>query len=142
MSDGDKMVTDPTTGGMKGSKAERYDLIPAGPLRELALHYGRNSVEHGGKYPARNWEKGYRWSLSFASMMRHAWAMWRGEWLDPESPDGRTPHLVAVAWHAFAMLEWRETHPELDDRPYVPGPLEAAPTTRPAPAKLATTGAL
>lgn len=120
-----KMVADPTTGGMKGSKAERYDLVPAEPLRLLALHYGLNSEEHGGKYPARNWEKGYRWSLSFAAMMRHAWAFWRGEWFDRESPGGRTPHVIAVAWHAFALMEWGRTHPELDDRPGGPWYREA-----------------
>ena len=109
------MVTDAETGAKKGAKAERYDLIPPNPLRELALHYGLNSEEHGGKYPSRNWEKGYSWRLSFAAMLRHAFAIARGEWLDPDSPDGKRPHAAAIAWHAFALMEYRNTHPEKND---------------------------
>lgn len=62
----------------------------------------------------RNWERGYSWSLSFGAMMRHAWAFWRGEDIDEETG---SPHLVAVAWHAFAMLEFFERHKQFDDRP-------------------------
>lgn len=103
-------VRNKTTGGEKGSKLARYDLIPAGPLRMLAEHYGRGAT----KYEDRNWERGYDWSLSFAAMQRHAWEFWAGEDIDSESG---SPHLAAVAWHAFAMLEWMQTHPELDNRP-------------------------
>ena len=80
------------------------------PLYELASHYGRGAR----KYAARNWEKGYEWSKSFAAMQRHAWLFWQGEDNDPETGSS---HLTAVAWHAFALLEWTMTHPELDDRP-------------------------
>ena len=62
---------------------------------------------------ARNWELGYDWGKSFAAMQRHAWLFWNGEDIDPETG---SHHLTAVAWHAFAMLEWFRTHPELDDR--------------------------
>jgi hypothetical protein len=103
------------TGGAKGAKPERFDLIPPEPLRLLALHYGLNSEEHGGKYPSRNWEKGYRWRLSYASLLRHANAIARGEWLDPESPGGQMPHTIAVAWHSFTLTEFFKTHPELND---------------------------
>lgn len=109
MTDEVRVVND-TTGGEKGSKLERFDLIPTGPLTALARHYGLGSR----KYEDRNWERGYDWSLSFAAMQRHAWAFWGGEDLDPETGDS---HLAAVAWHAFALMEWATTHPELDDRP-------------------------
>lgn len=116
MSGQEERTTNATTGGQKGTKIERYDLIPAEPLRLLAELYG-----HGAKkYAERNWERGYNWSLSFAALQRHAWAFWSGEELIPEDPDDPTagmPHLAAVAWHAFAMLEWCNTHIELDDRP-------------------------
>lgn len=106
--------TDPTTGAEKGAKLARFDLIPPRCLWALAEHYGRNCKEHGGKYDARNWEKGYGWSFSFAAMMRHAWAFWRGEDIDPETG---SPHMAAVAWHAFTLMEFGRTHPEKDDRP-------------------------
>lgn len=96
--------------GMKhdGDKL-RFDLIPPTPLEKLAEVYtiGAN------KYQDRNWEKGLRWGRIFAAMMRHAWAWWRGETHDPV--DGQH-HLASVAWCAFALMEYEETHPEFDDR--------------------------
>lgn len=103
-------VVNATTGAEKGSKLARFDLLPAGPLTALAEHYGRGAE----KYDARNWERGYDWSLSYAAMMRHAWAFWGGEDIDEETG---SPHIVAVAWHALAMAEFMQTHPEMDDRP-------------------------
>src|SRR5512146_2965093 len=85
-------VVDPNTGGEKGSKLARFDLLPVLPLTELAEHFGRGAK----KYADRNWERGYKWSLSFAALMRHAWAFWGGEDIDPETG---TPHIIAVAWH-------------------------------------------
>lgn len=103
-------VVNAETGGEKGQKLARFDLIPARPLELLAEHFGRGAR----KYEDRNWERGYKWSLSFGAMMRHAWAWWRGEDIDPETG---SPHLVAVAWHALALQEFADKHPRLDDRP-------------------------
>lgn len=102
--------TTSSTGGQKGVKLARYDLIPAEPLRVLAEHYGRGAE----KYDARQWEKGYEFSKSFGALQRHAWAFWNGEDIDAETG---SPHLAAVAWHALAMMEFARTHPEHDDRP-------------------------
>ena len=99
-----------STGGEKGVKLERYDLIPEYPLRTLATLYGRGAE----KYDARNWERGYEWSKSYAAMQRHAHAFWDGEDIDAEMD---LPHLAAVAWHAFALLEFAKRHPKFDDRP-------------------------
>jgi len=99
------------SGAEKGTKLARYDLIPAEALEELAKHYGRGAV----KYAPHNWAKGYEWSKSFAAMMRHAWAFWRGEDIDAETG---SPHLAAVAWHALTLLQFRLTHPKYDDRPH------------------------
>lgn len=103
-------VEDPTTGGKKGTKQARFDLLPVGPLWEIAELYGKGAE----KYDERNWEKGYDWSLSFAAMMRHALLFWNGE--DYDSETGKH-HLASVAWHCFALMEWGTTHPELDNRP-------------------------
>lgn len=97
------------TGGEKGMKLARYDLIPSRPLGQVAEHYGRGAA----KYADHQWRKGYEWSKSFAAMMRHAWAFWRGEDIDPETG---SPHMAAVAWHALALLEFSEKYPEFDDR--------------------------
>lgn len=105
----EERIVDPTTGGEKGRKLARFDLIPTGPLTALAEHYGRGAR----KYADRNWERGYQWSLTYAAMMRHAVAFWGGEDLDPETG---SPHIIAVAWHAFALAEFMRTHTEKDDR--------------------------
>lgn len=134
--------TTSSTGGQKGVKMERHDLIPAGPMRELAILYGRGAR----KYADHQWRVGYEWSKSIAALKRHMTAFEAGEDYDICPPDGRgcsfvdhdgnpfTPeiigetcynhtgshHLTAVAWHSFVLLEFKDTHPEFDDR-YIPG---------------------
>jgi hypothetical protein len=101
----EERVVDPATGGAKGQKIERYDLIPAEPLRQLALVYGAGAK----KYDDDNWRKGYNWRLSLGAMMRHAWSWVRGEKYDPECSElaGQpVSHLAQVAWHAFTLLEF------------------------------------
>lgn len=98
-----------STGGEKGTKIEKFDLIPTGPLTELASHYGVGSK----KYADHNWRRGYEWSKSYAALSRHLTAFWGGEDIDPETG---SKHIIAVAWHAFALAEFMEVFPEFDDR--------------------------
>lgn len=105
-------VVNEATGGAKGSKDERYDLLPFTALDEVARLYAAGAK----KYDSHNWRKGYAWSLSFASMIRHAKAFWEGEDIDPETG---THHCAAVAFHALALITFSAEHPELDDRPHV-----------------------
>lgn len=98
------------TGASKEVKVERYDLIPVGPLRLVAKHYGLGAR----KYADRNWEKGYDWSLSYAALQRHATQFWGGEDVDEELG---SPHLAAVIFHAMALLEFAQTRPDYDNRP-------------------------
>lgn len=107
---GDEIRTVSSTGGEKGVKLARFDLIPALPLRQVAEHYGKGAE----KYEARNWERGYEWSKSFGALMRHAWQFWDGEDIDEETG---SHHATAVVFHALALLEFTSTHPEFDDRP-------------------------
>jgi len=104
------LIVDATTGGAKGQKLARFDLIPPRPLKALAEHYGKGAA----KYEDRNWERGYKWSLSYAALHRHLNAWWSGEDNDPELGSS---HLDAVIFHAMALREFTATHPELDDRP-------------------------
>jgi hypothetical protein len=62
---------------------------------------------------ARNWEKGMRWGRVFGALMRHAWAWWRGEKLDPENGQH---HLASVAWCALALLAYDLRGVGEDDR--------------------------
>lgn len=103
------IAIDPETGGMKGRKLERYDLIAVWPLRMLARVY-----EHGThKYADRNWEVGYPWSWSYAACQRHLNAFWGGEWLDSDSG---LPHLAHAAWHCITMMTFLRRGIGTDDR--------------------------
>jgi hypothetical protein len=108
-------VTSPT-GGQKGSKLARHDLIPTLPLDLLAKVYGMGAA----KYDDNNWRLGYKWSLNYAAMQRHLLAFWSGQDLDPES---QLPHLAHAMWHAAALLEFSQSdnpvYKQFDDR-YVP----------------------
>lgn len=95
-------VVDPETGGAKGSKLARFDMIPPDVLWELAEHYGVGER----KYPSDpdtgqpNWQKGYDWRLSVAALQRHMSQFLQGEDFDEETGSS---HLVAVMWHAAAL---------------------------------------
>ena len=66
------------------------------------------------KYAERNWEKGMNWSRPFSAMMRHMWAWWKGERVDPETG---MSHL----WHACAcimfLIAYEARATGKDDRP-------------------------
>lgn len=98
-----------STGAKKNVKLARYDLIPANALRKVAEHYGIGAK----KYADHNWRAGYEWSKSFQALQRHAWLFWSGADNDPETG---SPHMAAVVFHALALLEYPDTHPEFDDR--------------------------
>lgn len=113
-------ITVSSTGGQKAGNLERYDLIPPEPLRQLAEHCGRGAL----KYEDHNWAKGYEWGKSFAALNRHLWQFWAGEDIDEETGSN---HMVAVAWHAFALLQFMQDHPDFDTRPTAPR--DTRPTT-------------
>lgn len=108
----EKRITNDLTGGQKGGKPERFDLLPWPELAEVARLYGQGAK----KYDERNWEKGYELSLSFAALMRHLTLWWTSEDYDEETGCN---HLASVIFHALAMMRFTNgTYPaELDNRP-------------------------
>ena len=108
-SKGGEVRTTSATGGEKGTKPERYDLIPVGALAKVAALYGRGAA----KYAAHNWRRGYEWSKSYAALQRHATQFWNGEDNDPEMD---LPHMASVAFHALALLTFMEEQRDFDDR--------------------------
>lgn len=132
--------TTSSTGGQKGVKPERFDLIPTGPLTELSRLYAVGAR----KYAEHNWRKGYEWSNSYASIQRHSNLFWGGEDYDichdneegcitvhPETGEstifmtlnGRgcynhtaQHHMTCVAFHSLVLLEFKDTHRDFDDR--------------------------
>lgn len=102
-------IVNATTGGAKGSKDARFDLLPWEALAEIAKIYGFGAK----KYDEHNWRKGYDWGLSYAALQRHLAAFWSGEDLDPESG---LPHMAHAGWHCLTLLTFAVEHPELDNR--------------------------
>lgn len=95
---------------MSDPNKARFDLIPPGPLYDVAEAFKVGADNHG----ERNWEDGsIPISRFFAAAMRHAWAWWRGEDLDPESGLPHEAH-VATNWLIIAELRRRRLS---DDRP-------------------------
>lgn len=101
--------TTSSTGGQKGVKSARFDLIPTGALTKLAEHYGVGAL----KYDDNQWRKSYEWSKSYAALQRHAVAFWGGEDFDEETG---SEHMAAVAWHAFTLMTFFDEDKQFDDR--------------------------
>lgn len=102
-------LTDPKTGGQKGQKPAQFSYIPFDALAEVSKVY-----QYGAKkYTRDNWKRGYNWSLNFDAMMRHMWAFWEGEDLDPES---QCSHVGHAAWHCLTLLWFIKNYKEGDDR--------------------------
>jgi hypothetical protein len=98
-----------STGGEKGVKPQRYDLIPIEPLNKLAELYGAGAA----KYSSHNWRRGYEWSNSYAAAQRHMTQFWNGEDIDPEMG---TPHVINAVFHMFALAQFMQDFPNFDDR--------------------------
>lgn len=106
---GETRITDPKTGGQKGQKPAQLSYIPFDSLVEISKVY-----QYGAKKYARdNWKKGYQWSLNFDAMMRHMFAFWEGEDLDPESG---CSHVGHAAWHCLTLLWFMQHYKDGDDR--------------------------
>lgn len=128
-------ITDPVTGGQKGSKdAVIGDACPEA-LLELAKVYGMGRR----KYARLNYLKGYDWSLSYDALQRHAMLFWAGEEKDGERrkaelvAGGATPedalaqileeghsdlhHMAHAAWHCLGLLAFVLRKIGTDDRP-------------------------
>ena len=99
---GEVRITDPDTGGAKGQKPERLELIPAEFLNALARVYGMGA----DKYSDYNYLQGYSWNLSLGALLRHVNEWRNGETLDAESGEH---HLAHAAWHCATLFMF-ETH--------------------------------
>lgn len=100
------------TGGQKGQKDARFDLLDWRFLWELASVCGFGAK----KYDDDNWRKGYDWRLSYGAMMRHQSQFWNGELRDEESG---LHHLAHAAWHCMVLFVFssRKRYVKFDTRP-------------------------
>jgi len=105
----EERITNAKTGGQKGQKPERFDLLPSDQLAKVARLYSFGA----NKYADHNWRRGFDWSLSIGALERHLAAFKHGEDFDAESG---CEHLTSVVFHALALLWFMDAHPSLDDR--------------------------
>lgn len=102
--------TTSSTGGQKGVKPERHDLIPVKGVAAIARVFAFGAE----KYDDHNWRRGYEWGKSLAALNRHIDAFADGETCDPESG---LPHLAHAGFHILVLLTWLEEQGEGVDNP-------------------------
>jgi hypothetical protein len=106
-------MTVPTASGKKFDQSKPpMHLLDPQALEAIADVFGYGQ----GKYGAWNWKGGISYSRIFSAIMRHLWAFWRGQDLDPET--GK-PHLAHAGCGIFMLLWHTMERKDLDDR-YVP----------------------
>ena len=72
-------------------------------------------LEYGaGIYGKSNWKLGMKWTRCFDAAMRHLWAWFRGENVDPESG---LPHLAHAAVNLMFIMDYGAMGAGEDDRP-------------------------
>ena len=84
-------------------------LIPTSALNEEA----RVLMMGVEKYGKGNWRKGMAWSRLIDASLRHLTAYYGGEDIDPESG---LSHLAHVRCNMAFLIEYQNTHQDLDDR--------------------------
>lgn len=89
------------------------DKLPLDLLDPLALEGLAAVLQFGAKkYAAHNWRGGISWSRLVAALMRHTFAILRGELVDPESG---LPHIDHVQCCSMFLSNMMKTRPDLDD---------------------------
>lgn len=89
----------------------RTDLLPVDAVKEVAkvLTLGAQ------KYADRNWEQGINYSRVYAAALRHMFAMWDRQDVDPES---NLLHAAHAATNLLFLLAYQlRNMTEFDDRP-------------------------
>ena len=105
-------MTDPETGGQKGVKLQRYDLVPFDALDELATVYGVGAQ----KYEDNNYLKGYKYSYSLGALLRHVSLWAQGEDYDNGLNGTGRHHLACAAWHCLTLMTFQFRKLGTDDR--------------------------
>lgn len=105
------MSSQPVEAGKKLDDGKiRMDLLDPLAIEGLAsvLTFGAN------KYAAHNWRKGISNSRLIAALLRHLFAICRGEITDKESG---LPHIDHVGCCWMFLSNNMKTRPDLDDNP-------------------------
>jgi hypothetical protein len=107
--DGEVRVTDPTTGGQKGSKPAQFGALDPEALLQVALVAGFGAA----KYDYLNYMRGFDWHLSYDALQRHVHEFWAGREIDEESG---LPHMAHATWQCLCLLSFALHDLGTDDR--------------------------
>ena len=97
-------------------QVQKYDggKAPLNLLSTVALNKTAEVLGFGAqKYSAHQWRAGIEWSRLLRAAMNHLTAYNDGIDLDEESG---LSHLAHAACNVMFLLEYEQTHPEMDDR--------------------------
>jgi hypothetical protein len=102
------LVKTQATGVKFDQDKPRMDLLDPLALEGLAavLTFGAK------KYAAHNWRGGISYSRLFGALLRHTFAILRGEYIDSESGLPHVDHIGCCWMFASHMMK---TRPDLDD---------------------------
>jgi len=97
------------TGLKYDNEKPRTDLLDPQALEGLArvLAFGAK------KYSAHNWRGGISFSRLLGALLRHTFAILRGEDIDPES---NLPHVDHLGCCWMFLSNMMKTRPDMDDR--------------------------
>jgi len=88
----------------------QLSLLPVEALEFIAMV----STQGAKRVAPRNWERGMNWSEVFDALLRHLFAYWRGEDIDPKHG---LPHLAHAGFWLLALLDFFIKGRGVDDRP-------------------------
>lgn len=106
-------------GAIDGRGYKEVMDVPKMPLQLIApevLEAMAEVLQYGAKkYAPNNWMRGISWTTVFGAVLRHLWAWFRGEDIDPESG---LPHLSHAACGLMFLTYYtrRPQYSNLDDR--------------------------
>lgn len=96
----------------QGTKLDQ-GKVPLDLLDSEALEGLANVLAFGAKkYAAHNWRCGLSYSRLVAALLRHTFAILRGERIDPES---NLPHIDHVGCCWMFLSNMMKTRPDMDD---------------------------
>jgi hypothetical protein len=106
---GETRITDPTTGGQKGSKLPQFGALDPDALITVAEVAGFGA----SKYERLNYLRGFNWSLAYDALQRHIHEFWAGREIDEESG---LPHTAHATWQCLCLLSFALHDLGNDDR--------------------------
>jgi hypothetical protein len=114
--DGLKMARKLTLIVNEGTKDDE-GKIPLDLWSPLALEETAKVLAFGAaKYGPYNWAKGIKYSRVFSALLRHLWAFWRREKLDPETGLHHLAHAMCCLMFLLHYEMNRRKYNSFDDR--------------------------